>query len=92
MAEGMTGVRPVEADVVTAEHEADTVAERKPEREVEFQVALLAGCAPNSARIEDAGAVERPAAQEQLVEAAELVGGRDHTGGRHDATEEARII
>ena len=75
-----------------AEHEAQSVTQRDPEREVDLPIALLERRAPDGARVEDPHAVENAAIEQALVEGRELERVRDDIGGRDDAREKARIV
>src|SRR5436190_24259929 len=52
VAEGVARVGAVEAQVVAAEREADAVVQRKAQGEIELEIALLAGRAPDGAGVE----------------------------------------
>src|SRR5207247_2247826 len=92
VAERVLRVGPIGAEPLPAQHEDHPVAEGEEEREVELEVRLLRGGAPDRARVEDTHAVELAALEEELVEAAHLVRRRHQVGRGHDGREEAGLV
>src|SRR5213594_140454 len=72
VAERVLRVGSVGAEPAPTQHEAHAVAEREPEGQVELEIGLLGGGAPDRPRVEDADAVDLPAVEEELVEEAQL--------------------
>ena len=84
-------VDAVEADGA-AQHEAQSVADRDAQGEVELVVALLGDGVLHGAGLEDVHAVQAAVVHQALVEGRELVGGGDGVGRRDDPGEEARVV
>ena len=92
MAEGVLGIKSVEADHSRAEHQAVGEPCRIAEGEVDFQMRALNERLADGLGLDHPHSVEFTSAPHDLEEARQLPRGGHHRGRRHDAGEEAGIV
>ena len=92
MAEGVLGIKSVEADHSRAEHQAVGEPRRIAEGEVDFQMRALDERLADGLGLDHPHSVEFTSAPHDLEEARQLPRGGHHGGRRHDAGEEAGIV